>query len=634
MKHKDKLPENIGLGITVWLISSGLIFTGLAWLLWQIPIPTKLIQFGDHLQYWVAMKVNDFSPLLFKLRADAYRQYLANSNIGSWPYVWRFNIAMVISTICGSYFGFLSGKPQLAIKHIAGRQLIIGKAAHKELTRQATQECLVHGKGVKLNSSFPWALSKDRETRHISVTGSIGGGKTEIIKSLISEMMLRGDKMVIYDHKGDLTKLLPKIDVLIAPHDARSYGLHIAKDCVNEQDAYEVAERFIPRTEGTEPIWYLGPQEMFVAIIVKHQTLNPGLWTFSDLQQDIEAEPEEKLNILRKYLPGARCLLDAPEKTRGSILANFSVNLRTIRQLAAAWKSTPEKCRFSVSEWLMSKTDQRRIVVVQGSSRYPELTKSVMQYLIAMMSATINSPEYDGDINEPVNLLLDEVPHIGKIKNLIQMLMTCRSHGLRVVLGTQDIAQIKEIYGENAASTLSSSIGTHIVVRLNSGEAANYVAKEIIGYQTIDRVIHTHRGLEPAKRENQLVIEPSEIGTLLGADKKGVKALILGYQDAYLLHWPYTAWQVMREASKPAKWLQREPVKSKDPEAAITANSSPFDNMKNQLKLAVSRPRLKLRAQSGEDLKEMAGTGTDITRAAENTDDMTGDATGGNYESR
>ena len=114
------------------------------------------------------------------------------------------------------------------------------------------------------------------------------------------------------------------------------------------------------------------------------------------------------------------------------------------------------------------------------------------------------------------------------------------------VLGVQDASQILEIYGEHAGKAWPAMIKTQIIARTNPGETADYIAKMMVGYATIERTI-MHRGeLQPPKTEQQLVIEPSEIADYLGPDKTGVKAMVLGFGDAHILHWPFTDYPKLR----------------------------------------------------------------------------------------
>lgn len=118
MRNKEKLPENIGLGIAVGVIAATITFIAVAWLLWQIPIPSKLSEFPEHLKYWATLKVNDLAPPLFQASADFYRNYLGRVEIGASPFLWRFNISLAFGVLAGCYIGYYCpGWTTITAKH-------------------------------------------------------------------------------------------------------------------------------------------------------------------------------------------------------------------------------------------------------------------------------------------------------------------------------------------------------------------------------------------------------------------------------------------------------------------------------------------------------------------------------------
>ncbi|NNV23874.1 DUF87 domain-containing protein (plasmid) [Ochrobactrum pseudogrignonense] len=61
-------------------------------------------------------------------------------------------------------------------------------------------------------------VSLPRETRHFNIIGAPGGGKTIIMSRMIHAAVERNDKVIIFDQKGDYTKIVP-------PNICRCHGL-------------------------------------------------------------------------------------------------------------------------------------------------------------------------------------------------------------------------------------------------------------------------------------------------------------------------------------------------------------------------------------------------------------------------
>ena len=124
---------------------------------------------------------------------------------------------------CGVAVAWLLGHGHSPIHRIiAGRRLFEGKAAHRHLKEIAKEEMAGVRPRIKLHPGFDWHLSRDRETRHFLLMGSVGGGKTQIIMPLVLAAIERGDQLVIYDIKADFTSSLNTPFIFLAPWDSRS----------------------------------------------------------------------------------------------------------------------------------------------------------------------------------------------------------------------------------------------------------------------------------------------------------------------------------------------------------------------------------------------------------------------------
>lgn len=618
MSAEQEMPSTIGFGILVGIVTAMLIYTVVAWLLWQIPIPAEMSAFNVHLKYWSAMSVNDWIPPLMQSMADHYRYYLQHipptQSVAA--ICVRFYIAEIIGVAVGAYVGYQAGKAKQTDRHVKGRQLKEGNEAQNIVRKQAKTEGKRSGGGLRLHKQFDWKMSLDRERRHLLAIGASGSGKTTIITPMMMAAIERGDQLIIYDNKGDFTEWVPDA-VLLAPWDARSYALDIAKDCRNAQQARELAANLIPA--GKDPIWHQAARQILTALIIKLQVEMPEVWTWRDLYQLVCGSHENLLSIIKTYTPEASNILEAPGKTTQSVLMHLSTNAWLIADLAKAWGDAPSEKRFSVTDWIKGINIQKKVLILQGSANYSELSTAYIQLVFNMAAGLINSPEISKSNERRLWFFLDEFPQLGKLERFRSLLEIGRSKGIRVVLACQDISQIREIYGEHAANSWLGIVGTYIFTRMGTGETANFVAEKMVGYKTIDRRIVNGEEISAPVREKQLVIDPSELSETLGADQHGVNALLLGFKDALILNWPYTDTQELQAASVLADWLNHHEIKP-----APSGHKETGD--------PVGKPRIKLRKPAAVELMDMASTGSDITEAGE--DDMSRDATGGSHESR
>lgn len=613
-----RLPHKYGPANMLGLVLGTVTFFAVSQGLWPLSFP----HFDQHLVGWIALRANAFDPRFFPDIANRYSTYLAAIPTGVlyWPLPARFDIAAVLATVVTIAITLVTGKGFPDTRIIAGRQLYEGRASHRYLKSISDDEIEVSGHGLKLHPSFKWHISRDRETRHFFLMGSVGGGKTQIIMPLILAAINRGDKLVIYDNKGDFTSSLNTPFVLLAPWDARSDAWDVAKDCVNAQDARELAARLIP--EGTDPMWHMSARQVLTAVVMKLQSEQRQGWTWRDLHNLACSSQVNLLNIVQIYQPEARHLLEAEGKTTQGVLINFSASMAIVSDLAAGWGSAPPERRFAFSEWLKDEHPKRTVVIIQGSGRYPELMRGYVQSAITVLAGRINSPEIGESKTRRLWLVLDEFPQLGKLNGVASILEVGRSKGVCVVLGAQDLAQVQDIYGQFVGRTWGSLVGTQIIVRVNAGETAQFIAKEVIGYATIEKRILHEGQPQVAQTQQQLVLEPSDLSDYLGNDKKGVRALMLGMHDANILTWPFTAIKKIREATVPAAWLNIS-SESIQPPQSQPKESLMSPQFENSLK-----PRLKLRLPTPAEIMEMAETGTQIEEAGEPLSDMTSDLPG------
>lgn len=330
MAVETRLPGDVGLGVIAGVMGAVVTFVVLSWLAWQIPYPVEIGNYESHLTGWIAMQAHEYLPFFLEQRGRAYEVYLQRllPDIDPWVLTVRFQFALLIALACGLFILYQLAKSQPSERHIAGRRLLKGKQGLKVLVKRARASAKKLGEGLKIHPSFNWQLSLDQESRHSLIWGSTGGGKTQIFIPWMQAAIARGDKLVVFDVKGDFTSWLPGPIVLVAPWDKRSVAWDIAQDCQNRQDAQELAARLIP--EGHDPLWHQSARQVLAAVIMRLQCEQPRAWTWKSLYDLACSSQEDLLDIVKLHVPEARHLFESPGKTTQSILINLGANLRKL----------------------------------------------------------------------------------------------------------------------------------------------------------------------------------------------------------------------------------------------------------------------------------------------------------------
>ena len=643
MANADTIPGEPGLGLFVGLLTATVTLVGLSRLFWQLPFPRELGQFHpdflEHLKYWVALRSHALFPFLNHMAVE-YANYLVRVQTVINP-AWitaRFDTALTFGIFLGSLITWQIGKDRSAIRHIDGHRFFTGAEAVRRISRIASRAVKHERAGIYLHPLFKWCFTLSREVRHILVLGAIGGGKTQIITAILQSIIGRGDYVIIYDFKGDYSTWLPNSS-LLAPWDARSCGWDIGEDCINRQDALELAARLVP--EGQDPLWHTAARQIVTAVLIKLQIERKTNWSWTDFYHLCCSSRESLMSYVEAYLPEARHTVESSEKTAQSILVNFGANITLISNLAFAWGSVKKERRISFRKWLAQASGKKgklsRVLVMQGNGGSPELAKATLQAMLDRISGLINSPNFGDSKTRRIWVVLDEFPTLGRMDAIAPLLEIGRSKGIRVVLGAQDLAQVKEEYGDNRAATWMGSIGTKIICQVNGGYTAKSISQDVIGYRKIDRTTFHKGQRQPVIREVVPVVEIADLETKLGPNAAGVNALVLGFGDVFKIHWPFISPKWLRESSVPAKWLTTQqlrpdnntdsvPDKNDKGGAPLSPSHTPITELTFKASTGLNStvpptPRLVLRQRNS--IMKMASTGTAVGQAAETPSDMT-----------
>jgi len=507
---------------------------------------------------------------------------------------------------------------QAPARIVRGRRYLKGGAARAALKAASRAERRRFGKGLEFPRGI--AMSLERETRHFLVWGSVGAGKTQAMLHLMRAALDRGDKLLVLDTKGDMTASLPD-PILIAPQDARSSIWNVAADCRTKQDARELAARLIPAS--ADPMWSDAAREVLVACLAHLQATKPGAWTWEDLRTIAVKDAAALFEIARRVHPEAmRLLADPQSRTTHSVLATLSAHMNVVGALADAWPddarelgganapagapddpstapSTPpalpandtnaedadetakderttdeargtqgeaeRRARFSIVDWLHFE-EPARPLILQRDGKYPELSNAWIGGLLGLLASAVGSPSLSESSSRRLWLFLDEFPQLPRMGEFTTFMDVGRSKGVVVVLGAQDIAQIRAIYGRERADSWIGLVGTQIITRLNPGRGAEE-ASLIIGDQETEKRVRSVTTVgtsstvtESLHREMRRAVTAAELSTRLGPRRRGVRVLFLGPgADAYEIDLPYLRLPQLRPSSVPSSWTHCAP---------------------------------------------------------------------------
>jgi hypothetical protein len=299
-----------------------------------------------------------------------------------------------------------------------------------------------------------------------------------------------------------------------------------------------------------------------MACIVHLQATKGCLWDWADLNATVNSDVATLAQFAKDHNPNAARILAQPDsKTTVSILTTFQTHMRIVSVLAEAWPDNLSK-RFSIRDWLKN-MPKRAPLILQHDPGYPELSRIWIGSMLSVLASAVGSPSFTESHERRVWLFLDEFPQLPAVRNFPMFLELGRSKGVAVVIGAQDTAQIRTVYGADQTKAWFGMTGTKIITRINASEAAEEISR-VIGEQEIERPNRstTHAGRHSSVTESlhtqpRRIVTASELGTRLGPTDYGVRVLLLGLgRDVYELELPYITLPERRPPTLAAEWTQ------------------------------------------------------------------------------
>lgn len=472
---------------------------------------------------------------------------------------WAMIASVAVTSGVAGWFGwYVSAKPKLMERHVAGIEVWEGKhgrrmmqaAERKRFSKAQKKWWNRKVRGISLGG---FEFSRDRERGMINIFGLPGGGKTVLLNWLILQLItFRKDKIILHDHKGDFTAWLPsskkKSFIVFGPWDKRSAWWDIAEDVRTPALADSFASAIFPSTEKGD-IWNPAARELFAGVI-KYLQKNYGpykkgapKWSWDNLAEILasgidevirvaqSADPNLKLMIPEKKAPGPDGKEQEQNRTTQSVLFTISVGIGWIPVYAACYDLRNEdgslkKGGLSITKWIAGKYPKHPILILKNDGRFEARAQQIFGAFLACASSYICSPampQLDPDEDNGIWIVLDEYPQLGpSLGAQIQPIEALgRSKGVRVVKASQDASQLVEQYGKDKGQVQQNICQTRIYAKLSADTASSAAA--ILKNRTVERMSYSISGGDGKKTKSYSwslcevpVLSPD---TLIGLDQ-------------------------------------------------------------------------------------------------------------------
>lgn len=219
-------------------------------------------------------------------------------------------------------------------------------------------------------------------------------------------------------------------------------------------------------------------------------------------------------------------LANTPDKERGSIISTVMEGLSIFRNAAVRNRTSHSDFHFADLRGLRDPRDGKvkpvtvylSINMVDAEALNP-ITGIFIELMTNFLLANPPEAEHAGEKlgPYPVLFVLDEMPKMQKLQAVIQGPDLGRGQKISYLIIGQDIHQIQEKYGADAAATIISTTAAKIVMRQNDPDTARRFS-EMMGYKMKIKTVKGPDGKDKEEKSEELLYSPMDIMKL--DDKK------------------------------------------------------------------------------------------------------------------
>jgi type IV conjugative transfer system coupling protein TraD len=374
-----------------------------------------------------------------------------------------------------------------------------------------------------------FTFMKGKEARGWLLHGTTGVGKTIFMKRIIRTFVIpQKHRAIIFDDGGEFVKTFYrpptsdyKGDVILSTFDERSAAWDLWLECKTLEDFENFANYLMPMVGKGDPFWTEAARGLFVNIAMKlGRTKSPTYGQLINYCLNIS------IDALEKYLKqeaAARLIDKDARKTAVSVLAVLATHVKPLRYLTELTEKNQDN-RFCISEWVQNeKKHKGQIVFIPTVDKHHNVIKSLITAWISIFSMNAKSKERDADNKDNrIWFMLDELPKLNYVADLEPTLSRGRNYGICTMIGIQNKAQLRHIYGENLAVAILDLLSTKLYFRSTENAICDDVSKQLGEYELLEYDQTTSFGANPIRdgktltpnRKTKRVVYPDEIRML------------------------------------------------------------------------------------------------------------------------
>lgn len=355
-------------------------------------------------------------------------------------------------------------------------------------------------------------MEAGREVYNIGVSGAVGSGKSVVIKDVLKDCRRIGKRALVFDSTGEFIEKFyrPGIDIILNPFDERSPPWTAWNEARKIYDYANISESFIPVKNHNEPFWEEGGQAVLEDILSRLAKNNQA--TNKRLVEVVNVLTLKEVQAIVKKLPAAVYMDPEAAKTALGIRMNVVRAAKAIRYLGDGDASA----QFSIRNWVNDESTDSWLFLSTKEEMLVTMKPLLTAWFDIAMRAVMSLPPSRARM---IFSVLDEMSSLDRISTLKEVSTRGRKYGVALLLGYQNIAQVRKIYGDDDAQTIISMLQTRLALAVPDFLTAKYVSENLGDQELMEKdenisfgVDSTRDGVTIAtRREKRDLVMASEI---------------------------------------------------------------------------------------------------------------------------
>ncbi|WP_261643066.1 type IV conjugative transfer system coupling protein TraD [Erwinia mallotivora] len=404
-------------------------------------------------------------------------------------------VALALFCCIAWYIGRI-GKKESEDEYISGMKLTDRLSDVNRLLKKAGEKSDLQIGGLN--------MVKNAEVMNYLINGTIGVGKSTLIRWLLDYIRRRGDRAIVYDSGGTFieTHYDERVDKILNAHDRRCENWVLWREAQDVVDYENMTAALMPVEGDSDPFWVSSSRTIFSDTAMQFASRpDRSIETFLKTCLSID------LKSLREFLkntPSANLVEEKIEKTAisiRSVLTNYAKSLRYLQGLDKEGK--PE---FSIREWMTDAKYDSSWLFISTTARHRKAVRPLISMWLSLATLLLQSMGENSD--RRVWFICDEIASLQKIPEFNETLAEARKFGGCFVLGIQNMPQLIHIYGREMAKAIFDLLNTRAYGRSPSAEVAKIVEEEL-----------GHQRRREAREQNSFGLDQVRDGISISKDK-------------------------------------------------------------------------------------------------------------------